>query len=312
MLAHWLSPSAPPCAGGIPTHRRLQRFQSDRDLVRTVDRSPCPRWRWPHRADGAGASAGAGRCRSGGLDGVPVAARRMPGLGAVRNPGADACEVFDLLAGTPLMDQLQGVARVGAPLECRHVVREPGRLLLAWDLSARRVTSDCIVVTVRDATEAETLRAALAASERALEEVRRELREQTEVFNTMESLARTGHWRRIEDPGETVLLWSPGLCDIAGFEQQEWVDPERAVSGILPEDRHVFDKARMPGAGLDVEYRWRRPDGEVRWMRSRVQRALPAASRALSTSTDCMLMAAPACSTSAMQCVTSWAWSRAR
>ena len=204
-----------------------------------------------------------------------AAARRMPGLGAVRTPGVDASEVFDLLAGTPLMDQLHGVVRVGAPLECRQVVREPGRLLLAWDFSARRVANGCLVVTVRDATEAETLRSALAASERALEEVRRELREQTEVFNTMESLARTGHWRRIEDPGETVLLWSPGLCNIAGFEQQEWVDPERAISGILPEDRHVFEKARDRGQGLDVEYRWRRPDGDVRWMRSRVRRTLP-------------------------------------
>jgi len=205
-----------------------------------------------------------------------AAARRMPGLGAVRKPGADASEVFDLLADTPLLDQLQGVVQVGAPLDCRKVVRETGRLLLAWDLSARRVTSDCIVVTVRDATEAETLRGALAAAERSLEDVRRELREQTEVFNTMESMARTGHWRRIEDPGETVLLWSPGLCDIAGFERQEWLDPERAVSGILPEDRPVFNqKLREQGAGGDVEYRWRRPDGEVRWMRSRVQHTLP-------------------------------------
>ncbi|RZJ48121.1 MAG: GGDEF domain-containing protein, partial [Acidovorax sp.] len=80
-----------------------------------------------------------------------AAARRMPGLGAVRHPGADASEVFDLLAGTQLLDQLHGVVRVGAPLECRQVVREAGRLLLAWDLSARRVTNDCIVVTVRDA-----------------------------------------------------------------------------------------------------------------------------------------------------------------
>ena len=204
-----------------------------------------------------------------------AAARRMPGLGAVRDPGVDASEVFDLLASTQLMDQLLGVARVGAPLECRQVVRETGRLLLAWDLSARRLTSDCIVVTVRDVFEAETLRAALTTAEESLEEVRRDLREQTEVFNTMESLARAGHWRRIEDPGETVLLWSPGLCDIAGFEQQEWVDPERAVSGVLPEDRATYDLARERGKGQDTEYRWRRPDGEVRWMRSRVQRTLP-------------------------------------
>ena len=70
-----------------------------------------------------------------------AAARRMPGLGAVRNPGVDASEVFDQLANTPLIDQLYGVARLGAPLECRQVVREPGRLLLAWDLTARRVAS---------------------------------------------------------------------------------------------------------------------------------------------------------------------------
>ncbi|MCW5231131.1 bifunctional diguanylate cyclase/phosphodiesterase [Verminephrobacter eiseniae] len=213
------------------------------------------------------------------LRGANAAARRMPGLGAVRTPGADASEVFDQLADTPLMDQLYGVVRVGALLECRQVVREPGRLLLAWDLTARRVARDGIMVTVRDASEAETLRTALAASERSLEEVRRDLREQTEVFDTMESLARAGHWRRIEDPGETVLLWSPGLCAIAGFEQQEWVDPERAVSGILPEDRHVFRQLRERDGrgerGLDVEYRWRRPDGQVRWMRTRLQRTLP-------------------------------------
>jgi diguanylate cyclase (GGDEF)-like protein/PAS domain S-box-containing protein len=205
-----------------------------------------------------------------------AAARRMPGLGAVRNAGVDAAEVFDSLAHTPLLDQLMGVVRVGAPLECRQVAREPGRLLLAWDLSARRITKDSIVVAVRDVTEAETLRASLAAAERALEDARRELREQTEVFHTMESMARTGHWRRIEDPGETVLLWSPGLCEIAGVERQEWVDPAHAVSGILPEDRHVFEAASgvEAGAEIDLEYRWRRPDGQIRWMRSRVSRAL--------------------------------------
>ena len=32
-----------------------------------------------------------------------AAARRMPGLGAVRTPGVDASEVFDLLADTPLI-----------------------------------------------------------------------------------------------------------------------------------------------------------------------------------------------------------------
>jgi diguanylate cyclase (GGDEF)-like protein/PAS domain S-box-containing protein len=199
-----------------------------------------------------------------------AAARRTPGLGAVRTSGVDASVVFDQLADTPLLDQLRAVARLGVPLECRQVVREPGRILLAWDLSACRVTNQCILVTVRDATEAETLKAQLASTQQALDDTRRELREQTDVFNSMESLVGAGHWRRIEDPGETVLLWSPGLCNIAGFEQQEWVSFERAVSGILPEDLHVFENARERGTGTTIEYRWQRPDGEVRWMRSRV------------------------------------------
>ena len=273
-----------------------------------------------------------------------AAARRMPGLGAVCGPGTDALDVFDLMQGMGIVEQLCAVARAGVPLESRPVVREPGRPVLAWELSARSVASvasNSIMVTVRDVSEAEALRAALAASERALEEARRELHEQSDVFNTMESLARTGHWRQIEDPGETVLLWSPGLCDIAGFERQEWLSRERAVSGILPEDRHVFEEAREKGEGADIEYRWRRPDGEVRWMRSRVRHgragdgmpvemgvvqdvtderraaeqlreqllfigASPAAFRGSSMNTGCILMAPAACNTSAMPCAISW------
>ena len=203
-----------------------------------------------------------------------AAARRMPGLGAVREEGVVAEVVFDLLAGTSLVEQLCAVARLGVPLDCRQVVREGTRVQLAWDLSARRVADHCIVVSVRDASEAENLRMALAAAEAALDDARRDLHEQTEVFNTMESLAHAGHWRRIEDPGETVLLWSPGLCDIAGFERQEWLSTERAVSGIPAEDRPIYDKACRLGDGSDMEYRWQRPDGEVRWMRSRVRHSL--------------------------------------
>ena len=201
-----------------------------------------------------------------------AAARRMPGLGAVRESGADATVVFDQLADTALVEQLRGVAQLGVPLDVRHVHREGPRLQLAWDVAARSLAEGCVLVAIADASEAEELRYQLRASEAALAEARRDLREQTEVFDTMETLARAGHWRRIKDPAETVLLWSPGLCDIAGFERQEWVDPEHAVSGILPDDRARYETASRAYDGADVEYRWRRPDGQVRWMRSRVQR----------------------------------------
>ena len=102
-----------------------------------------------------------------------AAARRMPGLGLVREEGVLAQVVFDQLAHTTLVEQLCAVARLGVPLDCRQVVREGTRLLLAWDLSARRVADNCIVVSVRDVSEAENLRMALAQAESALADARR-------------------------------------------------------------------------------------------------------------------------------------------
>ena len=201
-----------------------------------------------------------------------AAARRLHGLRSVRTPGVSAAKVFFLLAETHVLEQLHAVARTGEPLECRHVMREQGRLVLAWRIHAHSTGIGSVLVTVQDVSEAEQLRAALAGTEEVLQDTRRELDEQTEVFGTMESMARTGYWRRIWDEGETVLLWSPGLCDIAGFERQEWISPERSLSGILPEDRHIIAAAQAAQDGGDIEYRWRRPDGQVRWMRSRVSR----------------------------------------
>ncbi len=201
-----------------------------------------------------------------------AAARRLQGLRSVRTPGVSAAQVFMLLAGTHVLEQLGGVAQSGEPLECRHVLRDQGRLVLAWKIHAHSIGIGRILVSVQDLSEAELLRISLAGTEEALQETRRELDEQTEVFGTMESMARTGYWRRIWDEGETVLLWSPGLCDIAGFDRQEWISPERALSGVVPEDRHIVTSAQVAEEGGDIEYRWRRPDGQVRWMRSRVSR----------------------------------------
>ena len=120
-----------------------------------------------------------------------AAARRLDGLRAVRSPGASASKVFVLLAATHLLEQLCAVVRTGEPLECRHVLRDQGRLVLAWKIHAHCTGIGSIMVTVQDVSEAEGLRSTLARSESVLTETRRELREQTEVFGTMESMART-------------------------------------------------------------------------------------------------------------------------
>ncbi len=203
-----------------------------------------------------------------------AAAQRLHGLRAGRSAGASATKVFVLLGGTHLVEHLHDVALSGAALNCQHVLRDLGVLRIAWKIHAQRTAEGDVLVTVLDISEAEALAAAQMSAENALEESQRELREQTEVFGTMESMGRSGHWRRIRDEGESVLLWSPGLCDIAGFERQEWISTERALSGVLMEDRPIFESAHGAGRDSDIEYRWRRPDGEVRWMRSRVR--LPA------------------------------------
>lgn len=92
------------------------------------------------------------------LVGANAAARRMPGLGAVRAPGVDAGQVFDLLADSPLLEQLHGVLRLGAALDTRHVLRESGRLVLAWDIAARRLAPERLLVSVRDISEGESER----------------------------------------------------------------------------------------------------------------------------------------------------------
>ncbi|MCZ2407923.1 MAG: EAL domain-containing protein [Burkholderiales bacterium] len=199
-----------------------------------------------------------------------AAARQLKGLRMVRSPGTAADKVFVLLSATHLAEDLLAVVRTGEPLDCRHVLRERGRLVLAWKIHAQCTGIGSVLVTVQDMSEAEILRARLEHAQALLEDAQREQREQTQVYGAMEGLARTGYWRRIWDAGETVLLWSAGLCDIAGFEQQEWISSERALSGILPEDLPAFLAANKARDGRDFEYRWRRPDGQVRWMRSRV------------------------------------------
>lgn len=147
-----------------------------------------------------------------------AAAHRLHGLRAVRTPAVSAAKVFVLLVGTHLLEQLHAVAHSGAPLDCQHVLRDQGQLRLAWKIHAECTQKNHVLVTVQDIAESEALAGSLLHAQSTLAETQRELREQTEVFGTMESMGRSGYWRRIRDEGESVLLWSPGLCDIAGLD----------------------------------------------------------------------------------------------
>lgn len=114
------------------------------------------------------------------------------------------------------------------------------------------------------------LRAALAQTRQELERAQRQLREQAQVFQAMEDLARAGYWWRMRGDSRGGAYWSPGLCHLAGFAPQEWVSCAQGRSGILADDEVAFEKALRRMDGQDLEYRWQRPDGQVRRLRIRM------------------------------------------
>ncbi|MBO9679587.1 MAG: EAL domain-containing protein [Acidovorax sp.] len=194
-----------------------------------------------------------------------AAARSTAVLREALDMGARVDEVFSVLAGTALSKLLHDAVRTGRPMPAfTHAVPSTDAQgpALAWEISARRSAPGLLAVVVRDI--ADTV---------ALDGARQELREQVHVLHAMESLAQMGHWRRGPSDPDGFTAWSPGLRQIAGLGDEEpMVSYELGRSGILPEDLPAFVAARERPEGVQLQYRWRRPDGEVRWMLSHVRK----------------------------------------
>ncbi|MDD2609704.1 MAG: EAL domain-containing protein [Giesbergeria sp.] len=133
--------------------------------------------------------------------------------------------------------------------------------LPAWPLAAPLPDS---------VAEVAALRATLEQTRQELERAQRQLREQAQVFQAMEDLARAGYWWRMRGDNRGGAYWSPGLCHLAGFAEQDWVSCAQGRSGILADDEVAFEKALRRMDGQDLEYRWQRPDGQVRRLRIRM------------------------------------------
>jgi PAS domain S-box-containing protein len=101
-------------------------------------------------------------------------------------------------------------------------------------------------------------------------EIERFLVQQLQVQPDIERLARVGHWTNADGTNEVV--WSPGMYRIAGLPLRVSILRQVGRSGIHAEDKAAWLAAREALDGRDVEYRWTRPDGEVRWLRSRMGR----------------------------------------
>jgi len=105
-------------------------------------------------------------------------------------------------------------------------------------------------------------------SEEALREANLGLQQQVELHTAIEKLARVGHWTNAQHSDEVV--WSLGLFDIAGMEPRDLIARAEGRSGIHPDDWAAWQAAREAMDGRQVEFRWRLPDGQQRWFRTRI------------------------------------------
>ena len=100
------------------------------------------------------------------------------------------------------------------------------------------------------------------------------LPQQVELHSVIETLARVGHWTNAHSDQD--VIWSPGLYAITGLEPRGVISRREGRSGIHPDDMPRWLEARAALDGREVEYRWYRPDGTLRWLRSRMGRTVVA------------------------------------
>jgi PAS domain S-box-containing protein len=103
------------------------------------------------------------------------------------------------------------------------------------------------------------------------EPTREAQREQAVLLLEAQRIGRMGSWAFHARTGR--MQWSDSTCELFGIAPHEFRGTlEHVMSFILPEDRHLIEQAHggvTPSSPLlDVQYRIRRPDGAVRWMRT--------------------------------------------
>ena len=100
------------------------------------------------------------------------------------------------------------------------------------------------------------------------------LMQRVELHTAIETLAQVGHWTNAHD--DQHVAWSPGLYAITGLAHHSVMSRHDARAGIHPDDRPRWMEARAALDGREVEFRWTRPDGALRWLRSRMGRTVVA------------------------------------
>lgn len=113
------------------------------------------------------------------------------------------------------------------------------------------------------------------ASEKERDRTQKELRaanldlqHQVELHAAIEKLAMVGHWTNAHD--DDTVNFSPGLFEITGLAPATTLERTVGRGGIHPEDMPAWLEARAARDGRELDFRWTRPDGAMRWMRTRI------------------------------------------
>jgi len=128
----------------------------------------------------------------------------------------------------------------------------------------------CVLLSLRDVTAERLAQEALRSSELALEQVNEKLNRQAKLHEMTEMVAKVGYW--VHYPGTTEVHLSPGYGEIAAMGSGSLAMLGEHLSGVVPEDLEMVKGALQRMDGAQVEYRWRRPDGALVWIRSRMHR----------------------------------------
>jgi len=96
----------------------------------------------------------------------------------------------------------------------------------------------------------------------------RELERTRDLLKQTERIADVGGWEI--DPDTRDVFWTENLFELLGVEDGEEPPLEEALDVYFEEDRprvaEAVERALEDGTDIDVDARFRRPDGEVRWL----------------------------------------------
>ena len=131
-------------------------------------------------------------------------------------------------------------------------------------------SGDYVQLVIRDVTPEQLSQEALRSSELALAQVNDEVKRQIKLHELTETVAKVGYW--VIYPGGTEMQISPGYCEIAGIAYTPTVALGEHLQDVLEEDRPLVKASLRQMDGALVEYRYRRQDGQVIWIRARNHR----------------------------------------